>query len=118
MVQYEFKHQSPRGVDTTNNVSERVGNTQSGLRNHPDALRGVFDVSDLDKELEKANKIPLDSDLNIRLRNRIRHITEAKKEERQRLKAEVEKVLDDWFYDKYDSLPLEIYKELKKRLGM
>ena len=29
------KNQGPRGVDTTLNVSERVGNTQPGLRNHP-----------------------------------------------------------------------------------
>lgn len=65
----------------------------------PDTRKGIFDVSYLDMDMHS---------------DRIRFT------ERQRLKAEVEKVLDEWDKDLVDngwSIKIDI-KELKKKLGI
>ena len=86
--------------------------------------KGLFDVSDLEKELKELHKIGQTE--NGRAKNS-RIILQIK--ERQRIKAEVEKVLDEWFQensdwdeDEKDNL-LEVYGKdfedwKKKRLGI
>ena len=98
-----------------------------------DALRGIFDTTDLEKEtIYKAKTLNFSPNkekdrLFSTYRNFLEYIElHSKLQERQRLKAEVEKVLDDW-QRKFKLIPdmtfsCETYglhiEELKKRLGI
>lgn len=99
--------------------SQRNSERQS-LTPVTDTLRGIFDCTDLEKEQCRIN---LTKDY---------WFLEGKIKERQRIKAEVEKVLDDFFKDRINwakkpetklnealrFLYVQDCEELKKRLGI
>lgn len=91
-------------------------------------MTGIFDVADLEKEIDLIYNINLEnamkSGVHQELRDEILSLIkgcgeEVKRiilEERQRLRSEVEKIIDEMFNDFiFDS---RVSRELKKRLGI
>ncbi len=117
----KFKPQSP---ETKPNEDVTTGNLQPALHvGKEDKTRdtqSIFDVSDLEKDIKYLESFRLTDNATWTEEQILFwdtspsfHTLKVTKEERQRIKAEVEKVLDDCEF----IFPSEI-KELKKRLGI
>ena len=88
-------------------------------------VRGIFDVSDLNEEIENGTNFYAKNDEPVTLNSNYLAVWElrGKKEERQRIKAEVEKVLDEMLSKTKFTHEMDLgYKDglmsLKKRLGI